>query len=131
MPYTTKWAWRSTELDVVRALKELGCGSSKDIGAKLSLSHKWVESKLRILKEASRIYVADWRRYSANGDWRRIYALKEVGDETDVPKPAPLGTLRNKNYQRRRRLKTLLGKGIDNGNKCSVSSTEVSLSDSN
>ena len=108
MPLTAKGAWRSTELDVLRTLRKLRFASARDIGAALSLTHKWVAVKLRILKSADRIYVADWKRYSVQGDWRQIYGIKETGEEEDAKKPEPLGNARNKNYQRRKRLMTLL-----------------------
>lgn len=105
----SKGAWRQTEREVIDALIALKCGSSKSIGAKIGLSHKWVEDKLRILKAANRIYIADWQKFSNHGDWRRLYALRVTGEEVDMPKPKPkTGSQKTKDYRIRKRQRRMI-----------------------
>lgn len=97
-----KGAWRHTEREVYQTLKELKYGSCKEIAAKLGLSHKWVEDKLRVLKAAKRIYIADYKKTGRFGDLCRIYGIR-LGDEEDVEKPKPLTAVeKTQNYRKRK-----------------------------
>jgi hypothetical protein len=108
MPRTNKGAWRSTELDIVKALKKLHYASARVLGKELNLTHKWVESKLRILKAAGKIYIADWEKVRNVGDLRRVYGLRER-NETDLQKPKPKTAVeKTKAYRLRKKQKELL-----------------------
>lgn len=95
--------WRQTEREVIDTLLRLKHASTKEIAEVLGLSHKWVEDKIRILREAKRIYIADWKKFTVAGDYRIIWAL---GNEPDMPKPKPrTHRERQRDWRRRRRLK--------------------------
>lgn len=96
---------RQTELEVIQALQSKRFLTSKEIGKILGLSHKWVEDKLRILKSADRIYIADWKHTAVSGDLCRVYALKKGPEDVDVPKPPPLSnTQKSQRYRESRKL---------------------------
>lgn len=106
MPYTAKYNQRSTELDIIRALKKFTYASCRQIADELNLTKQWTGNKLKLLKDARRIYIADWKKVKSAGDACHIYGLV-VDPETDVdvPKPAPLSnTEKTTLYRRRKRL---------------------------
>lgn len=79
--------WRQTEREVYQALKSLSAASSHKLGAHLNLSHKWIEDKLRILRDAGKIYISDYERRASTGPQRNVYSIKVTGDEKDEYKP--------------------------------------------
>lgn len=104
-----KGAHRHTELEVIQALKKLKFATSREIGLKLNLSHKWVEDKLRILKQAGRIYIADYKKVKIQGPPREVYGFKIHGDEEDAIRPPRLSdSQKTTNWRKRKQLKELL-----------------------
>jgi hypothetical protein len=113
-----KGAHRHTELEVIQALKKLKFATSREIGLELNLSHKWIEDKLRILKQAGRIYIADYRKVKLQGPPREVYGFKIQGDEEDAMRPPRLSdSQKTTNWRKRKQLKELLN-GISQ-EKCS------------
>jgi len=126
MPRTSKGPHRHTELEVIQALKKLKFATSHDIGLELNLSHKWVEQKLRILKLAGRIYIADYRKVKVQGPPREVYGFKIHGDEEDAIRPPRLSdSQKTTNWRKRKQLKELLN-GISRSNQESGSEEECS-----
>ena len=97
-----KGPWRHTELEVLQAVKTLGTADSRQIGAAIGRSHKWVEDKLRLLKAAERIYISDWKRHSVKGPPRECYSIKLCKEDVNVPRPPPMtASEKTRNYQAR------------------------------
>lgn len=96
---------RNTEREVIDVLIRLKRASTKRIASELNLSHKWIEDKIRVLKDAERIYIIDWEKHAVAGDYRKVWAL---GNEPDEPKPPPRSnTQKSTDYRKRKRAKEL------------------------
>lgn len=109
MPRTAKGAHRHTELEVIQALRKLGSGTSKDIAVILNIDRRGVSAKIALLKKANRVYITDWVKRAAAGDYAEVYALVETPEDTDTPKPKPLTpTQRYAAHYRRTKLAKLL-----------------------
>ncbi len=108
MPRTAQGCWRQTELETLRAIKKLGAATLADLGVELSLHPYWVSQKVKILKDANRIYIAGWEKKYLQGPSRPLFSLR-IDSEEDEPPPVPItDSQKSMNYLKRKKLKELL-----------------------
>lgn len=104
-----KGAYRQVELEILRALKILNHATAHKIADYLGYkTHRWVAQKLKLLKNAKRIYISDWQKVHLTGPHREVYSLR-LDEEEDEPRPKPQAAYEKvKNYRKRKKLKELI-----------------------
>ena len=113
MPRTSKGAWRHTELEILRAIKELHSATAYDIAKKLDLHTKWVAHKCVYLREQKRIYVSGFQKMKLIGPPRLLFSIRDDEQEDEVYTEAKTGSQRSMEYIRRLRYKQFLLKPIE------------------